>query len=220
MKKILIIAALLITAHFTKAQTEKGNQTLGLNLHFQHLSSSGTSVDPVSNTVSIQDQNNTSFYAGPIYSYFISNNVDMGGSLQFSSNHIAYNYSYGEQKQVNNNFGGTVFLRKYFMYQNKVGLRAGPYATYSHGNTKSNNPASSSVYDLKTKDDSYGAGLNAELLYYPSNHLGVSLTLANLNYNHFKSDSGSRGSNSGDSVNATFINSGLGISVFYTFGTK
>jgi hypothetical protein len=218
MKKIFTMAMLLIAAQFAKAQTEKGNQTLGINLQFQHSNSTSTNIDPVSNSIIVQDQKSTTFNAGPIYSYFISNNVDLGGSLLYSSNRATYGDAAGEQKQTNNSFGGTIFLRKYFMYQNKVGFRVGPYAAYSHSNSKFNNVPANSVYDTKTTGDSYGAGINAELLYYPTSHLGVSLTLANVNYNHFKSDSGNRGRGSGDSVNATFINSGLGLSVFYTFG--
>lgn len=220
MKKILIIASILITANFAKAQTEKGTQTLGINLQYQHSNSTTTNIDPVSNSIFVQDQKSTTFNAGPIYSYFISNNFDLGGSLLYSANRNTYGEAAGEQKQTNNSFGGTIFLRKYFMYQNKVGLRAGPYAAYSHSNSRSNNVPGYTAYDIKTTGDSYGAGINAELLYYPTNHLGVALTLANVNYNHFKSDSGDRGRSSGDSVNATFINSGLGLSVFYTFTGK
>ncbi|OOQ62067.1 hypothetical protein BC343_03180 [Mucilaginibacter pedocola] len=213
------MAALLIATQFAKAQTEKGNQTLGLNFQFQRSTNTSSYIDPVSNAFSVQDQKFTNFYIGPIYSYFIADNLDLGASAQYGSTRSTIGALAGEQKQVNEGFSGTVFLRKYFMYQNKFGLRAGPYAFYGHSKsdfTQSNN----SVYDQKTTGNSYGGGINAELLFYPSKQLGVSLSLANLNYTHSdsKNNNGATGKSSGDSFNASFINSGLGLSVFYTIG--
>lgn len=211
------MAALIATAQFAKAQTEKGNQTLGVNLQFSHASATSSYIDPSTNAISVQDQKSNIFYIGPIYSYFIANNLDLGASVQYSSNRNTTGVLAGEQKQTNEGFGGTVFLRKYFMYQNKVGLRFGPYASYGHTNfryTQANNP----LYDQKTSSNNYGGGVNAELLFYPTKQMGVSLSLANVNYNHYSGDSGPTGKSSGDSFNANFVNSGLGLSVFYTFG--
>ncbi len=77
-----------------------------------------------------------------------------------------------------------------------------------------------------SKDVSHGinAGANLDLVYYPSTHLGVAATLANLEYNHYTDknvynynmavDNGK-----GNSFNANFINNGLTLSVFYVFGS-
>jgi hypothetical protein len=213
-KTIFLIAAFLLAAVVSQAQTEKGTQTLGLNLGFGYNKANGIATTPYDNTSSNMSSKSTSFSIGPDYSYFIADKLDIGTSLSYSTN--TYNYPYQQyslQKQSAYSYGGIIYLRKYFMYNDKFGLRAGPYAGYTRSDSKSIN--ADPTYNSDSKTDSYQAGVNLELVYYPAKKLGFSAMLANLNYAHYKTDMGIMGHTSADNLNMMFINNGLDISIFY-----
>lgn len=218
MKKLLILAAIFASAQMAHAQTEKENQTLGVNLQFSHSTSKGVSINPYDNAVTNIDQKYTQFAVGPNYSFFVADKLDLGASLLYTNTNNVNGEGYYPYQQKDHSYGGTIYMRKYFMYQNKVGIRTGPYLGYNHSYLKSTNSPVNAINDRTQKTNSYGGGVNLELLFYPVKQLGVSLMLANVNYNHYKSDSGNQGKTDGDSVNASFINNGLGLSVFYVFG--
>ncbi|MFC0512689.1 autotransporter outer membrane beta-barrel domain-containing protein [Mucilaginibacter angelicae] len=216
MKKILVlIPAFLLAFQISKAQTEKGSQTLGIDVQFTHQKTSQDRSLPGFDSYAY-DFKATNFSIGPTYSYFIADKLDIG---------ISANYGYYKQDSNDNNYatnqsshqyGASLFLRKYFMFGDKLGLRAGPYLGYTRYDFRSN--ANGSF--IKTKNDSYNVGANMALVYYPAKKLGVAATLANLSYNHtkIKDDAGLHGSS--DNVFFNLVNDGLAISVFYTFGGK
>jgi hypothetical protein len=214
-KSIFLIAAFLLAAVVSQAQTEKGTQTLGLNLSFGYNKTNAISINPYENLSSDQSTKSTNFSIGPVYSYFIADKLDIGTSLSYNTN----TYSYPLQtngslyKQSSYSYGGIIYLRKYFMYNDKLGLRAGPYAGYTRGDSKSTNIDPN--YNSDSKTDNYNAGAKLDLVYYPSKKIGFSATLANLNYSHYKTNGGPQGHSSADNVSMAFINNGLGISVFY-----
>lgn len=216
MKKILVlIPVFLLAFQISKAQTEKGSQTLGLDLQFSHLKST-QSITQSTVVTSDFDTKLTNFSIGPNYSYFIADKLDIGVNL---------NYGYSSQNNQNpgnpgtqksHQYGGQLFLRKYFMFGDKLGLRAGPYVGYSRDDFKSTDTYSI----INTKTDNYQVGANLALVYYPAKKLGISATLANANYNHYKQKDGARETGHGDNFNFNIINDGLGLSVFYVFGGK
>ncbi|WP_426670799.1 outer membrane beta-barrel protein [Mucilaginibacter sp. McL0603] len=215
-KTIFLIAAFLLAAVVSQAQTEKGTQTLGLNLSFGYNKTSGVDINPYDGSVTNQNNKATGFSIGPDYSYFIADKLDIEASLSYNTN--TYNYSYipgYPQKQSNYSYGGIIYLRKYFMYNDKLGLRAGPYVGYTRGDSKNTNSGPNSIYDEDSKTDNYNAGAKLDLVYYPSKRLGFSATLANLSYTHSKTNSGTQGNSSTDNVSMMFVNNGLGISIFY-----
>jgi hypothetical protein len=117
--------------------------------------------------------------------------------------------------QTSYNFGGIVYLRKYIMFKDMIGLRVGPYIGYN------TNDAKYEYYQAPTQDTKtnyFNAGGRLELVYYPSKRLGLSTYLASLDYNHYTANSGVNGHQSGDNFYLNVISSGLAISVFYTFG--
>ncbi|SEP44220.1 autotransporter outer membrane beta-barrel domain-containing protein [Mucilaginibacter sp. OK283] len=222
MKKILLLVpAFLLAFQISKAQTEKGSQTLGVNLIFNTQKSSNVSVNPSTGTSSNTKNKYNNFGIGPNYSYFIADKLDIGANLsydhlsvdngEFSSPSTHHQYDYGAQ----------IFIRKYFMYGDKLGLRAGPYLGYSRYNVKyTYDYPGAAVNSNSSKTDSYNAGINLGLVYYPTKKIGVSATLANIYYAHSKSDDGAQSHGSTDSFNGSFISNGLGLSLFYVFGAK
>lgn len=229
MKKFLIlIAAFLCAYQFSNAQTEKGSQTLGVNLGVGYNQYSDHSINTY-NTPIINTNKITTFSIGPNYSYFIADKLDLGANLsyQYLINNSSYNNSgfspNGPQKQTNSSYGATLYLRKYFLYANKIGFRTGPYITYANNDQKSTWDVADAANNSKSTSHNYTAGANLDLVYYPSTHLGVSATLANLAYNHYTQKNtytAVSDTNTGNSVNLSFINSGLTFGVFYVFDNK
>jgi hypothetical protein len=221
MKKILILLpAFLMAFQISKAQTEKGSQTLGVNVNFSYQKSTNLSINPSDNSSVNSVNKNTIWGIGPSYSYFIADKLDIGANLGYDNMHVDNSdQSYPQSRRIHD-YVASVFLRKYLMYNEKFGIRTGPYIGYSRYDTKDTYPPSSAINDNTSKSDSYIAGLNLGLVYYPSKNIGFAATLANLSYNHVKTDSGVNGHGSTDNVNFNFITNNLGLSVFYVFGGK
>ncbi|HEY8999877.1 MAG TPA: outer membrane beta-barrel protein [Mucilaginibacter sp.] len=217
-KALLLIAVLFLTALASYAQTEKGSQTLGVDLGFTYLNSTGITVNPYDNSNYNSSNKSTRFNIGPSYSYFIGDKLDLGTSLSYSQNTYSYPPGNNLEKQSERDFGGAIYLRKYFMFQEKIGLRAGPRVGYYHDVNKTTYGPSMAIYNENTTTDNFVGGLNLDLVYYPSKHLGFTASLANLYYTHYKSNSGTQGNAKGDNFNASFINDGLSLSIFYAFG--
>lgn len=218
MKKFVLLSVILAFVQFAHAQTEKGNQTLGLNLQFNRSTSAGVSISPYDNNATTIDQKYTVFAFGPNYSYFVANKLDLGGSLNYAYSKSDNGDGYVPTKTVDRTYGGNIFLRKYIMFQNNLGIRTGPFAGYSHSTSQSTNAGVKAINDADRKSNSYTGGINLELLFYPVKQMGVSLMLANINYSHYKTDSANLGKTDGDSISTNFVNNGLGVSVFYVFG--
>jgi len=224
MKKNLILTiAGMLAIQISMAQTQKGAQTLGGYLSYSRSTVDDSAFDYYSNQMGRQKSTNSNFQIGPSYGYFVANELEIKGSLQYSraTNKIAYDnvFTNGGSDQTSNTFGGQLSLLKYFMY-GKLGLRTGPYLGYSHGVSKLTQEGS--AVTTTTNSNSYNGGLRAELVYYPSKSLGFAATLANLGYSKTKSRNPSdwRQNGSNEYFNTTFISNGLGLSVFYVFGSK
>jgi hypothetical protein len=224
-KNFLLVAISFFVFQLAKAQTEKGSQTIGLDLGYSYHNSNETQINTFDNTTSVARTKINYFSLGPNYSYFIANNLDLGASVQYSNNtenDYPINGAFGE-KETTNSFGGTIYLRKYCMYSNKIGIRTGPYIGYTTADQKSTATGSNAdpANNLDTKTTNFNAGVNLALVYFPSKRLGFSATLADLDYNHFKNNDKPTGDHeSGDNLSFNFINNGLSISVFLVFGGK
>lgn len=219
MKKLmLLIAAFVFVYHASHAQTEKGTQTLGANLGFTYTKYNDVSSDSYSQP----SYKETNFSIGPTYSYFIADKLDLGASVEYSSN--VTNYIPNVNNEVANgssrNYGGTIYLRKYFMYSDKLGLRTGIFAGYYRSTVTDNYIQSDATDDVNSKSNSYDGGVSLELVYYPTKHVGVSASLASVSYSHSKTNNDNQDNESVDNVNFDFINNGLTFSVFYAFGGK
>src|ERR1700753_313472 len=90
-KSWIVLAALLPAFTSSHAQTEKGNQTLGLNLGLSTLQSSGFNVNQSDYSTSTDNAKTTIFNIGPNYSYFIADNLEIGVDLSYGSTVTTYN---------------------------------------------------------------------------------------------------------------------------------
>jgi hypothetical protein len=224
-KFLILIAAFLCTYKVSNAQTEKGNQTLGVNLGFQYSKGSDVAINPSDNSSTTTNTKYTSFGIGPNYSYFIANKLDLGTSLFYSSFTSDNSNNLSNPKVTGRNFEASIFLRKYVLYQNKIGFRVGPYLAYMYGDSKNTYAPANSLYDVENKNYNYMGGFNLSLVYYPSKQLGISASIANLEYDHAKSTASFQNGTNNDHGKSNnlffdFISNGLSLSVFYVFGNK
>ena len=221
-KFLILIAAFLSIYQVSTAQTEKGNQTVGFNVSY---SGSSFTDNVFSNTgYSFSKIKTTFFTLGPLYSYFIADRVDMGASFSLNSyttNTNSPNSSITEYGNHNKSYEALMYVRKYFLYANKIGVRTGPYVGYTWADQGYGNQDSRSDNLFSQKSHGYEAGAKLEAVYFPSKRLGVSAMIANFQYEHFKgknSSSAGLEQTNGNNINFSFINSGLALSLFYVFG--
>jgi hypothetical protein len=228
MKKVLILITAIVFAYqVSNAQTEKGSQTLGINFGFSSSNSNDYTINPGNNATSTLTTSINSFNIGPTYSYFIANNLDIGASLSYSTSSTTNttesvtttNDSYPTNVS-SSNFTGTLFIRKYFMFQNKIGVRAEGYAGLSAGSSKDTYTTTFAAYNFKSNTNYYSGGAALDLVFFPSKNLGVSASLANLEYYHYTANNTTQGHDNGDNFTFSFVNNGLTFSVFYVFGGK
>ncbi len=217
-RSLILIPAFLFLVQISKAQTEKGSQTLGVNLNFSYYDQSGVNVNPYDNSLAEQSNKFTMFSVGPTYSYFIADNLDLGATLNYSLTNSKN--APNSLEQDNKNYGGTLFLRKYVLYKNKIGFRFGPYLGYLIGDQKFIYKGQNSIDNSDAKSHTYEGGADLDLVYYPTKHLGVSISLANLDYQHTRTNSGAQGFANSDEVNFDFVNNNLSVSLLYVFGGK
>jgi len=226
MKKLLLLTAIAFFAlQIANAQTEKGDQTLGFNLNYTYHNDNQTEINTFDTTSSVARTKTTNFGIGPTYSYFIADKLDLGVSLAYNTNvenDYPINGEFGEKETVNI-FDASIFLRKYCMYNNKLGVRFGPYLSYSYSNDNdvSTDVNADPANNLDTKTHNFDAGLNLDVVYFATKKLGFAATIGNLDYNHYSSkDTPTGDHDKGDNLTLNFINSALSISMFFVFGSK
>jgi hypothetical protein len=223
-KSLIVLTGLLLAFFYSKAQTEKGSETLGLNLGLSILQSSGFNINQSDNSTSTENAKTTIFDIGPHYSYFIADNLDIGVNLSYSSTVTTYNTTATNvvnfANQNSRDYSVDIFIRKYFLHKNKIGIRAGAYLGYGYENQNQTYPPAYSANDYGSKVNSGQAGIDLDLVYFPSKRLGFAATLVNMSYEHYTENDGAQGHSSGNDFNLALISNGLSLSVFYVFGGK
>lgn len=219
-KQFLAVAALALTFQLANAQTEKGRQNIGLNFTVTTSNQKSDFAVPPTGVSQVQTNKYTDINVGPNYSYFIANNLDLGVGLGYGYTNQNNNAGSVTNKTINEGYSASLYLRKYVLYNNKFGFRTGGRVGYSHSDSKYTYNTTIPTGTNQTKNNGYNAGLMFDLVYYPSSKLGITATLANAGYYHNKSTSDTNDHSTSDNFNFNFINNGLGLSVFYTFGGK
>lgn len=215
-KKLLLAFVSIISINTVKAQTEKGSQMLGASFGFSTTSSN---LKALNNDVSTYGDNihgkQTSYNFAPEYSYFIADKLDLGVSVGYGQSKLDYsNNTSMPTYQKTHNFTSAIYLRKYFLYDNKIGIRTGPYLNYTNSKqTFLYSDATASYYN--TTNDIYTGGIGLDFVYFPIKKLGLAARMGNINYSHQISDGSSKGTS--NSFNLNFINS-LALSLNYVFG--
>jgi len=218
MKKLsIVIALILMIIKTANAQTQKGDQSLGLGFNFYSNSQNFNYTGP--NPVSYGTLNSTSFTTIPGYSYFIAQNLDIGASMGFGDETEHQNDPStpgGTIKTINKTYSPTIYLRKYFLFNNKIGIRTGPYFLYQYSTSNSVYSSNSSSNYNSTSHYSQ-TGINADFVYCPSKKVGLALNIGSLSYNHQRFDSQSY-TTSDNGVSLQFLTSNLMLSAYYVFG--
>jgi hypothetical protein len=123
----------------------------------------------------------------------------------------------GTIKTTNKSYNPTFYLRKYFLFNNKVGIRTGPYFLYQYSN-------SSSIYSANNSTNYYSTshflqtGINADFVYYPSKKVGLAVNIGSLSYNHQRFDSQPTTYTHDNGVSLQFLTNNLTLSAYYVFG--
>jgi len=221
MRKLMILtAAFLFAVQISKAQTEKGDQTLGINLGFTAQQVTNTNTNPVVYPVSNTTYQYRNFSAGPNYSYFIGDKLDLGAALSYGTSSATNTDGVDVTKQNMKNYSAAIFIRKYFMYHDKIGFRMGPQFGYTGGSNKLTYSQQPAADNQNSTSNGYSAAFRLDFVYYPAKNIGLSATIANLEYDHTKDNNHNMGTGKTDNLNLDFINNGLNLSVFYVFGNK
>lgn len=228
-KQLTLILFLQIINITVKAQTQKGNQLLGGNILFGITTGRADNINYNNSAYSYSYKSKeVSFSAGPIYSYFIADKLDLGLSLGYGGDKTTYNYSvantnYSVLPYKNNTqvYSGGVYLRKYFLYNQKIGIRTGPYVeyqkykyNYEYLEPQLNNNNSSQ------KGNYLNAGLILDVVYFPSKRIGIISNLGNLGYINNSSKFQTSYSDENAHVNSFGLRlvSALNLSVVYCLG--
>jgi len=214
---ISIIASLFIF-QAAIAQNQKSDQTLGLGLDFSANSANFNYFGSSGYGINYTRSSAAGFSTNLNYGYFLATNLDIGASAGFGSG--ATNYtdhpSNAITKESDKNYFSSVYVRKYFLFNNKIGIRTGPYVAYQYFSTKysyipDTNPANN------ISGSNYHAGIIADFVYYPSKKIGLAVNLGSLSYNYGKLNYTQQSENV-NGVNLAFLNNSLMLSAYYVFG--
>ena len=218
-KKIILTFIGLFGAIIVNAQTQKGDQLLGGGIGFS------TGKGSLNYTDNPYNDNGTfkahSFSIAPAYSYFIANNIDLGAAVGYTNQKTSYNYITGPSVQnqdlIQNRsytLSASIYLRKYFLFNNKIGIRTGPFAAIQKNHSEQD--YIQPVYNFFYHNYSYSAGIDAAVVFFPSKRLGFSANLGSLAYSHDDNKQLNYHS-SANSFGLNLLSNGLFVSAFYSF---
>lgn len=218
-KNLIAILALAFACHHANAQTEKGKQTLGLSASYNYNENSDVNFSQRS----AQRTRYDGFSIGPTYGYFIANNWELAINPFYNS----VKQSYSDNTQQNNYkqraYGAAVSINRYFLYQNKFGFKTSGSVGYAHNTNNSHYLYFGNNFsDTNTtgSGNSYEANLLLSLVYFPMPKLGVTLSIAGIDYVHNKTTLSDGTVSKTDVVQTSFTDNNLGLSLFYVFGGK
>jgi hypothetical protein len=213
MNKILSFLVVALFSGFTlSAQTQKGSHLLGGSFSVNH-STVETHAGPDSPTSSDNNKSN-SFSVGPSYSYFVADNLGLGVDVGYSHSHNDSHNSIRSGETNYNGYSGSISLKKYFLFEKKIGVRTGPFASYDNAKAKSTN--TDEFYRGDQLSKIFIAGVALDFVYFPVKKIGLVASLGSLSYLKSKVQDryySSKQSNIGLSV----LNS-PSFSVYYAFG--
>lgn len=213
-KKLLLVCVSALAINIAKAQTQKGSQIIGASFGFATSSSNFRTFDAATNGFGpTQHSKFTTYNIGPDYSYFIADNFDLGAGVSYGyskqDNEAGYTYPNLQKSQA---FNAALYLRKYVLFENKLGIRTGPYLNYNTNKFSASDSGVPSYYSNTTK--TYTGGIGLDFVFFPVRKLALAARMGNINYSHQKNEGYSKGTS--NSFNASFIN-GVNFSVNYVF---
>jgi len=226
--RLLLLYAICFLVVNAKAQTNAGNQNIGLNLGYSNTSITTTFFNPAYTPSSLTTTTKqTSYSAAPAYSYFVGKDLDLGLAVGITGSSSKYDYAptpYTPTKTDYIAYSGTIYLRKYLLFEGKVGIRTGPFFLYQQSTQKNYYPEGSTYNNnADNKIDTYNVGINFDFVFYPARKLGLAANIGTLGYSDVKSttaDGVGNNTTTQKSFNANFLNNNFSLSLFFVLGNK
>jgi hypothetical protein len=213
-KKLLLAFVSIISINTVKAQTEKGSQMLGISFGVNTSSSDTKYLDYSTNAMTNVHGKQTNYSIAPTYSYFVADNLDLGLSVGYGQSKQDYDAVYNPSNIKSNGFNAGIYLRKYFLYENKLGIRTGPMFNYQHGKY-TQEYASNQQSNSESITNTYSGGLGLDFVYFPVKRLGLTAALGGITYAH--QDTKGTTPATSNSFDASFANRFV-FSINYVFG--
>jgi hypothetical protein len=213
-KKFTILLVALLSSFALRAQTQKGNQLLGGNLSASHTKSTGTYLISQTSPFGATGRKDNSYSIGPSYTYFIADNLGLGGSLGYNHSHVD-SFTEDRTEEFNaNGYLAYLSLMKYFLFEKTIGVRTGPYAQYNKSTGKY--ISTDAFYDGNKQDyKNFAAGINLDFVYFPVKKIGLVASIGGLSY--FDTNTEDKyNSNKQNGIGFSFFNS-PSFSIYYAF---
>lgn len=210
MKKLTLLLLAALSGLTASAQTEKGSQMIGGSFSLNH-----TKSEPVNTAAAEASNKQNAFSIGPSYTYFLANNLGLTASLGYSHSHSDQYAGNASSETTNNGVFASLALNKYFLFEDKIGVRTGPFASYNTQKARV-----SSTYDYNGGDfdfKGYSAGLNLEFVYFPVKRIGLVASLGSLAYSRTEFER-STGDSKQTDLSLNFLNNAPSFSFYYVFG--
>lgn len=214
----IILPILLISCLASRAQFNKGDKFIGGSLYVSHQDSP-TNFNTTAQTNALS--------LSPMVGFFLSEKFAVGGRIGLGSLKNSYEtsvpvlnpqggYTFNiiRQEQTSDTYSAGAFGMRYFAITERILVTLRGDLSYYRKNT-SNPVFNSTTGDLiKIKNNSYkiSASLEPSFIFFPSNHWGISVSLAAISYSYGYSLT------YGQSTNEFYLNYGslsLGLNYYF-----
>ena len=221
MKKLTLLLLAALCSLTASAQTEKGRQWIGGSFSLSHNKAEESSSPEFSVIGAMRKQN--SYQIGPSYTYFVADKLSILANVGYTHSHLDQTYYNNPTLQINNStsesktngYFASLGINKFFLYEDKVGIKTGPYAQYNL--TKSTISQSDSSNNLEFESTGFTAGIGLDFVYFPVKKIGLVASLGSLAFSHIKSE-GATNTNKQTDFGLNFFSSAQTFSIVYIFG--
>jgi hypothetical protein len=213
-KNLTILLLALLSGFALHAQTQQGSQLLGGSFLVNHTKSTGTSLNPQTNSWDNTSGKTNSFGVGPSYTYFIGDNLGLGGGVSYSHSLTDSFTDERTDKLTSNGYFASLSLMKYFLFEKMIGIRTGPYAQYDNSTSKRTSPEP--FNNFKQEYKTFTAGINLDFVYFPAKKIGLVASMGSLGYSVNKRKD-NYSTNKDNSIGFSFFNT-PSFSVYYVLG--
>lgn len=215
MKKLTFLLLAAFSGLTASAQTEKGSQWIGGTISASHDKVSiryNDQAQQISNT----DQKSNVLRVGPSYSYFLADQLGLQIGVGYENTHQDSSRPEQSGEIDSKNYYASLNLKKYFLYENKIGFGVGPYATYSRGKNRNQNNDVLLNYNYDSTNNYFAAGLGVNFVYFPVKKVALTAGIGSLGYQHSKVN-GTQSQIKGETFTFDLMSSTT-FSIYYVFG--
>lgn len=206
MKQLLTSILLLISIH-TFAQFTSGTKVVSGTLSLK------VDREPNSPNGSVINKINT-FNVAPTFGVLVTNNLEVGGQVGYSSvfYNINYNNGYVYELKSNNMYAG-VYAQRYVTITDKFLFSLTGNFTYGAGKstTKTTDNSGNAAGEDEAKTNTYGINITPNFIFFPSNNWAITASIGNLGYSHTRNKEDDLKSNT---FGINYGTLGLGISYY------